>query len=84
MKYKLVLVEWLDASHIEGWATEEEVDRWNKENKGSVCFNVGWLLREDKDKIILCARTGADTSYGFLQKIMRKMIVKITVLKYGR
>jgi nitrous oxidase accessory protein NosD len=80
MKKKLVLVKWHDACNTGEWHTDQEVDEWLKDSSFE-CENVGYLIRETKDFIVLAARVSwGDKQYGLLEKLPRKMIDKIITL----
>ncbi|MAG60140.1 hypothetical protein CMO96_05140 [Candidatus Woesebacteria bacterium] len=88
-KYKLVYVEWHDAISNEGisaWKTAEEVKEWG-EGRDWIVENVGWLLEETKEYIVLAAKKSDkssddyDQQYGCLFKIPRTWIRKKKVLK---
>lgn len=79
-KPKLVLIKWHDACSAVEWHTETDVDSWINDN-GFNCENIGYLIRETKDFVVLAARVSwSDKQYGLLEKLPRKMIDKIIVL----
>jgi len=52
---KLVLIEWVDACSInlgEAWSDIEELRDYVKDGK-CVCRNVGWVIYEDKEQIVI-------------------------------
>lgn len=81
-KYKKVEVTWDDAFHIvDSWTSIEELAESYKEQRFRVT-NVGWLLFEDKDYIILGAKRSENwLSFGATIMIPRCLIRKQKVLK---
>ncbi len=50
VKYKIVEVEWLDAQTYSGYAEDiGELSKWDP----VVSYSAGYLIHEDKEKIIL-------------------------------
>jgi len=45
-----VEVVWLDSQGREGWTDKKEMQEWNED---LLCKSVGYLLREENDRIIL-------------------------------
>lgn len=79
-KPKLYLVEWHDAHSESGWKTDKEVDEFIKTDR---CFviNVGWILNETKDEIIMACRRlkwkeDGSPEWGMMQKIPKAWIKK--------
>ena len=81
---KIWLVEWHDAHSQSGWSTDEEIDRFVKEER-CICANVGFILSETKDEIIIASRKlkwkedgkdGKWAKWGELQKIPKAWIKK--------
>lgn len=53
---KLIYVEWVDSmGNHDKWITEEEARDWGDE-KVDMIYEIGYLIRETKDFIILAAR----------------------------
>ena len=88
-RHPLVIVEWADAySGNPGWLTDEAVDEWVR-GPGSrpewINENIGYLIRETKDAVVLAARhSGPDQvnreflyQYGLFQLIPRGMVRRI-------
>lgn len=83
MKYPLVRVYWHDAFNRGWWHTEEELDEM-LEDESFMVQNVGWLVRDTKNFIIVAARISDrsdDPQYGLCEKLPRKMIEKIEVIE---
>lgn len=79
-KYKLVKVEWDDAYNIGKWQDHEELDDFLSSQLFR-CVNVGWLVRKNKDAIVIAARMGDEgDQFGLAERLPRKMIKKITYL----
>jgi hypothetical protein len=54
---KLVLIEWVDACSVnlgEAWSEIEELQDYVKDGK-CLCKNVGWVIYEDKEQIVVVA-----------------------------
>lgn len=85
VKYPLVFVEWIDASSSHGWKTPEESTR------GSIArvFQPGFLLYEDKEKIILggawspCHDDDDEVEIADKHIIPQKMIKRIIKIPIG-
>lgn len=84
-KSKIYLVEWQDAHSVAGWHTNESIKKFIDEER-CICINIGWILHEDKDEIVMAHRklkwseTG-DDEWGLLQKIPKTWIRKKVILK---
>ena len=71
-------VEWLDAQTWSGTAEEfGEIIKW----KPIISYTCGYLICEDKEKIIVSFLNFGDESTKCFQMIPKKMIRKITKLK---
>jgi len=52
---KLVKIDWVDASMVgEGWSELDDVKVY-VQNAKCVCSNVGWVLEESKEQIVIVA-----------------------------
>ena len=87
MKYKLVYLEWSDATSNSAWHSEEELAQWGK-NSGWIVKQVGWLFEENDKYIVIFSsmadggkNEGEENHYGNLQKIPKTWIRKRKVLK---
>lgn len=77
---QLVIVEWEDAYSNSAWHQNTEIDT-DFDDGGYDCVTVGYLIREDKDRVILAARVSfKNESYGLLQRIPRGMVRNIRTL----
>jgi len=52
-KYPIVYLEWVDAYGSNEWLTEEEVDDIHLDRNKITVWNIGWLLRKDKDVYVI-------------------------------
>jgi len=85
MKYKLVYIEWADATSNSGWFTEEEMKDWVK-TSAWVVKQVGWVFEETPKYIALYGSIvdgvrDREVRYGQIQKIPKTWIRKRKVLK---
>lgn len=79
--YPLIYIEWGDAISNTGWMSVEEAKRWGKEQHWLV-KNIGWLLKETKDYILLAAKySDENQDYGLLHKIPKTWIKTRQVVK---
>jgi len=54
LKYKPVLVEWVDSSLIEGWTFTEEISH----RKPLFIETIGWLIHQSKKQLIVSSSLG--------------------------
>jgi len=85
-KSKIYLIEWHDAHSAAGWHTDEEMKKFINQDK-CIAVNVGWILNETKDEIVIGSRTlkwnDKDTcEWGMLQKIPKAWIKKKVIYKF--
>jgi len=77
-KNKIYFIEWQDAHANSGWFSPEATEKFIKEK--CICQEVGWIISENKNQIILAARTiqftGEDIQWGMLHKIPKAWIRK--------
>jgi hypothetical protein len=55
----LVVVEWVDTTNIATWEDLDTIAEWAKDG-GFICRNVGYLIHEDDDCVVLAARIALD------------------------
>lgn len=81
--YDLVRVVWHDAHNNQGaWIYgEDELKEFAEDNRFQV-DQVGWLVHEDKDCIVLAARVAED-AYGQVERIPVRMIDTRVVINLG-
>ena len=81
---KLVIVDWVDACSNRGWVDKDTLQT----STLLPCRSVGWLLKEDKECIVLVAHTSDTTEDGdfrqgngdiTIPKSTVKRIIKIKV-----
>lgn len=80
-KYAPVAVQWKDSSSItSGWLPTESL----KDMEVSECLSVGFILQEDKEKIIICSHLSNSNQNNPLVNgsmvILKKQITKINKL----
>ena len=57
----LVEIEWLDIFTTSGWQDEADLQRLLAERPGMPCVNVGYLVAETKDRIVVCSGAYGET-----------------------
>ena len=56
--YEAVYIEWIDAmAHDDVWIDEEDAVKWAEGDEGLV-KQVGWIIKETSDYILLASRLG--------------------------
>ena len=73
---KIVEVVWLDSQGREGWTDKKEMQTWNED---LLCKSVGYLLREENDRIIL-VMSESSTSLADGLTIPRACIINLRCL----
>ena len=86
-KKKIYFIEWHDAHASAGWHLPEEVDKFI-DHERCICQEVGWLLSETKNEIVMASRTLKWTKegsgipeWGLLQKIPKAWIRKKLLIR---
>jgi hypothetical protein len=85
----LVVVHWTDTTNIAEWCTVEEVERFVAGDPSLVsmsfrCRNVGWLLHEDDDCVVVAGRRTDDgRAWGLLERIPRVVVARIERVGQG-
>ena len=83
---KLVKIEWVDVHNVVGgWHDPDELKDFAK-NVAYHVTSVGYKVHEDKLCIVLSSRVSPETGeynphYGMLERIPKKIIDKITIIK---
>jgi len=82
---KVYRVEWLDAHCDTGWFFKEDLEKFINKKK-CICENIGYLVHETKDEIVLAHRRmkwaeDGDSEWGFVQKIPKGWIRKRKIIK---
>lgn len=73
----LQVVEWVDATNIATWEPLSDIEKWAT-GDGFLCRNVGYLVYEDDNCVVLAARFSPDgkaTSIGLFERLPKGMIV---------
>ncbi len=76
---KLIRIGWADAiENLNGWHSKEDALEW-AQNDNWVVHQVGWILKETDDYILLCghwneASAGREATFGCLFKIPKPWI----------
>jgi len=73
-KYKLFLVEWVDAEGDTEWSTENKVLTWA--NEDCIIYEVGWIVAETDKYIILMSQISYDGDIGNRTKIPKAWVKK--------
>lgn len=84
-KSKIYLIEWQDAHANTGWMSDNELENFINQEK-CICQEVGWLLSENKDEIVIASRTikylqENECEWGMIQKIPKAWIKKRIIYK---
>lgn len=73
MTRPLMLVEWVDAAHTDGWVDPDDLDDFGV----SLCQCVGFVLRDTDDELLLAQ--SVDTRHGKVDSMMA--IPKVAVVR---
>lgn len=82
-EYPLAVVFWEDASNIGGWTEIEEATAFTPESFAFDfrCSNVGYLIRDDDECVIVAARAdGQFQQVGLVERIPRGMVKDVWIL----
>lgn len=77
--FRLVLVEWLDATTLGGWANTPDVEHTVTPD---LCQTVGWLVVE-KDDFVVLAQTHGEIEMGNCWCVPKGMISRIFNIEVG-
>jgi hypothetical protein len=69
----LVIVEWIDAEADCTWGDMKEVVEWSK--KTFHCREVGWVIEDSKEMLVLTSQLGDENLVGNRSKIPQPWIV---------
>lgn len=84
-RFPLVLVEWEDATNVAEWSDLEQAQRWEDFEFDFRCTNVGYLIRDDSECVVLAARaTGCFGNVGLVERIPRGMVQRVVRLRHAR
>jgi hypothetical protein len=79
--FQLVVVEWEDASNIGGWGDLEQAQRFESDFDYH-CTNIGYLIRDDAECVIVAARASGDFgAVGLVERIPRGMVQRVIPLR---
>ena len=81
----LVCIEWEDAMNIATWQDLSEAVEWAT-GPGFLCRNVGYLIHEDDQCVVLAARFNIgidDIQCGLFERLPKGMIVRRWTLDAG-
>ena len=72
---KLAYVLWRDAMSIggDGWTTIDDVD--GCEGRDSLIEDVGWIYKEDKDRVFLIGGKSIPGDKSMLQEIVHRIVI---------
>ena len=85
LPYPLVLVIWEDACSRSSWEPIEESIEWADNAKEDwIVHEVGWLIKETPDYILLTPQVGKDGVAGNMMKIPRGFIKLKLLLSAGK
>lgn len=79
----LVMVEWVDTTNIATWTNLDDIAEWAADG-GFVCRNIGYLIHEDDQCVVLAARValGAEPpQVGLFERVPKGVITARWTLK---
>lgn len=78
MADRLVMVTWEDTTNVAAWQTHDEMEEWARAG-GWVAHNVGFLVYEDNECVVVAARAVDDEErhVGLAERIPKRAILKI-------
>jgi len=71
--HELVIVEWIDAEADCTWSDMKDVDLWSK--KLFKCREVGWVLEDNKEMLVLTSQLGDENLIGNRSKIPKPWLL---------
>ena len=78
----LVLVDWIDTESEITWAEMRDVMDWSK--KVFKCKEVGWIIEDSKDMLVLTSQLGDENLIGNRTKIPKPWIISKQVLSWTK
>lgn len=75
----LVIVEWIDAEADCTWEDMKDVHEWSK--KIFKCREVGWVIEDNKDMLVLTSQLGDENLIGNRSKIPKPWLVSKKIIK---
>jgi hypothetical protein len=78
LPYPIVEVVWEDTTNVAEWQSHEEMIAWATES-GWIAHNIGYLVYEDRDCVVVAARVVHDEErhVGLAERIPRQAILTI-------
>lgn len=78
----LAVVTWEDTTNVATWQDRDEVREFATDG-GWVCQNVGWVVYEDDECVVLAARRADDKQghVGLAERIPKRAIIERTVIR---
>lgn len=84
-QFPLVMVRWEDATNVAEWTDLDVAQAFDSFSFDYRCTNVGYLIRDDDECVVVAARaTGDMKAVGLIERIPRGMVLEVTVLKPAR
>lgn len=78
----IVVVRWEDASNVAGWVDRDEAAAFDNFEFDIHCTNVGYLIRDDDQCVVVAARaTGDFKNVGLFERIPRGMVRSVEVIR---
>lgn len=73
----IVEVVWEDTTNIAAWQTRDELVEWAKA-RGWIARNIGYLVYEDDDCVVVAARTVEDEErhVGLAERIPKRAVLE--------
>ena len=80
--FPLVVVHWEDATNVAEWCDIEEAQAFENTSFDYRCTNVGYLIRADRECVIVASRASGDFgAVGLVERIPRGMVREILHLQ---
>lgn len=78
----LVMVEWIDAEAECTWADMKDVVEWG--TKIFTCMEVGWVIEDNDEMLILTSQLGDENLIGNRSKIPKPWLLSKQVLSWKK
>lgn len=80
--FPVVVVRWEDATNVAEWTDLDVAQRFDSFSFDYRCTNVGYLIRDDAECVVVAARASGDFgAVGLVERIPRGMVLDVTVLQ---
>lgn len=80
-RFPLVVVRWEDATNVAEWTDLDEAQRFENTSFDYRCTNVGYLIRDDAECVVVAARASGDFgAVGLIERIPRGMVLEVITL----